>query len=156
MGLFNGMKRVMKPLTDVRTWSDWGRFKDYGGNVISDIKILIVPAKSEAKESFAQAKKRLQLSEDDLERLKDKYFLVSLIFLFLAIIAAGYFVYLVRFQGVGQILNIYHVSLLGCVVVILALTQAFRFHFWYFQISVEKLGCDFSEWFKHGLLRKKM
>ena len=36
--------------------------------------------------------------------------------------------------------------LLAIAVSILSLSQAFRYHFWYFQIKHRKLGCTFEEW----------
>lgn len=148
MGLFRGIGRLIKPLVDVKTWTDSSRFIEHGKTVYNDAKKLLVKVEQTNTETFEEASDRLGLSEAYLEKLKNKFLLTSLIFLVLGFIAAFYFAYIVTHGA-------WHTWAMGVVVVMLALTQFFRYHFWYYQIKSRRLGCTIKEWFKHGLLHFK-
>ncbi len=84
--------------------------------------------------------KRLKLNEEDIEQTGQSYLLFALIFMFCGLFALIFSFYLL----------FHHVSISGFVIGIavsaMFLTQAFRYHFWFFQIKHRKLGCTFQEW----------
>lgn len=94
----------------------------------------------EREESFDEAVKRLNLTEQSINETKQSYFVYAMGFLVLALMTFLFGFYLLFAQGTwaGWILSLAVTALL--------LSQAFRFHFWYFQIKYRKLGCTFEEW----------
>lgn len=105
--------------------------------IISGLFVVPTP---DREESFEQAKKRLKLSEADLEDTKRNYLLFALIFAALGLIVFVFSFYLLFFH------RTFHAWLIGIPASGLFFAQAFRFHFWYFQIKHRKLGCTFEEW----------
>jgi intracellular multiplication protein IcmV len=94
-------------------------------------------------ETFEEAKVRLELTENDIQKSKDSYLLYAIIFVCLAAVtfSTSFFIFLKYHTFLGW--------LIANLVTILFLSQALRFHFWYFQIKHRKLGCTFQEWW-HG------
>jgi len=70
-------------------------------------------------------------------------------------------IYVVMFFAVLVYLayNIAHADYLLAVaclaLLLLCVAQAFKYHFWLFQIKKNKLGCTFSEWFDHVLAKDR-
>lgn len=106
------------------------------------VKGVFVPAPANPEtppESFEQVVKRLQLTEKDLKNKELSYLLMALVLATVGIGCWGYSLYLLaeaHFAG----------CLLSLAVGAFFLGQAFRFHFWRFQIIHRKLGCTFAEW----------
>ena len=104
------------------------------------IKGLFIIPTPERAETFDEAVKRFNLtSADILEREKD-YLFYAFIFLVLAVslLAFGCYLLFVDRSFAGFVL--------GIAVAALFTSQAFRYHFWYFQMKQRKLGCTFDEW----------
>lgn len=103
-------------------------------------KNLFAPIEAKQQESFSDAIKRFGLHEADLEQIQTNYLVYCLIFLICAFSAFVYGFYLIynykTFSGLA----------LSIAVTALFAAQAFRYHFWYFQIKHRKLGCSFEEW----------
>jgi intracellular multiplication protein IcmV len=102
----------------------------------------------EHEETFEQAVKRLHLSEKAIHETQQSYFLYAMGFLILSVLTIifGFYLLLVHATLAGWILSLPVAALL--------LSQAFRYHFWYFQMKHRKLGCTFKEW-KQGTFGKK-
>ncbi len=133
---------------DLRRWSDWDRTKINGRYLWQSVKKYFVPQDSKKNESFESAKVRMNLSEPDL-LLREKALLrLCLWMCFLAFCLMIY-----------ALFNLYQFHLrsffASFMLVGLALTLAFRYHFWYFQIKARKLGCSIREWYQQGLRGKK-
>jgi intracellular multiplication protein IcmV len=111
--------------------------------VIGDtLKTTFTPDKAQRKESFEQALKRLNLTEEDVQLRAKRYRLYSWIF-------AGFG--LVLFLASFYYLFAYHTFAGWCLAMMSAVlfaANAFRFDFWYFQIKHRKLGCTFNEWWR--------
>lgn len=112
------------------------------------IKTLYAKRLPEREESFEQAMKRLNLTEEYVKRTASIYRLYAICFLILAIAIFGY----------GFYLLFAHLSFSGCLLAIastgLCLAQAFRFDFWAYQMKVRRLGVTFNEW-KQSILGDK-
>jgi intracellular multiplication protein IcmV len=104
------------------------------------LKDSFTPAEPTRKESFAEAMKRLNVTEEDVIQTATRYFLFSIVFVVLGLLTAGFGFYLLFAHGslAGFIL--------GLVSATLFVVYAFRYNFWYFQIKHRKLGCTFDEW----------
>lgn len=142
MGIFKSSKNVAGKLVDVRVdkWMSW----DYISETSDRFKILLldifIPKKATHAETFEEALERLELTEDDLEQRKIEFTRLFYFFVVLSIIIIVYGLYLAIFSSLIPALIAFCLSLY-------TLTQAFRFHFWLFQIKNRKLGCTVKEWF---------
>jgi intracellular multiplication protein IcmV len=148
VGILSGIARIGKSFFDIKTWTDSRRVIDAGKMIWEGAHQVVAPQNTSDNETFEKARSRLQLNEDDLRRLAGRYLLTAFIFIVLALAAVGYTVYMLM-QGAT------HSCLIGLVAVALASAQFFRYHFWYFQIKQQKLGCTFQEWLHQGILRRK-
>ena len=140
--------RVLSKIINVRLWFDWDRMKSFSLFLWNGIKKFFVPQQTTDTESFAAAKKRLNLTDADLDARKKgllRTSILMLVFAGLFFIYAMYHFYCHTFKG----------AILSLVVMFIALVLAFRYHFWYFQIKEHKLGCSIHEWFKRGLMGDK-
>ncbi len=147
MAIKDVLKVSRKTFLNPREWIGYDAIKDQTKTIWDILKALFTPAKPEREETFEQAMQRLELTEADVKTRGQTYFIYALSFLLLSIIAFFVDCYLLIY---------YHIIsgfFLGLAVTLLLATQAFRFHFWYFQIKHRKLGCTFQEW-RNGKINK--
>ena len=140
MKVFGTIKKVVKPLVDVPTWMGTSTIKDNWRLIRSTYKDIFTPREVKNTETFAEAMARMNLTEADLKaRLKEYTILLSVYLIFaIGIISYGVFLLIE-----GGFLGFIIAFSLGY----FSLAQAFRSHFWIFQIKRRKLGCTFKEWF---------
>ena len=144
----NRISRIFKRIINLRSWSDWDRMKSFTVYLVNGIFKFLVPQESTASESFAEAKKRLNLTDTAILAKQKGLLRLSLLMVSVAFCLFGYAIYqLVYGSYIGFILSL--------VVTSIAIVLAFRYHFWYFQIKEHKLGCTFHEWFRQGLMGDK-
>lgn len=140
MALKDVVKVDRKTFFNPRAWFGYDSLKEETRTIWDYIKDLVIPPKPTREETFEQAMERMQVTDSDLQTMSKNYFRAAMMFLALA---AGMFIY-------AFFLLIHYIALggfaLGIAVCALFLAQAFRFHFWYFQIKQRKLGCTFAEW----------
>ena len=140
-------KRLFKRIVNPRAWSDFDRLHAGQRYIVSVCRTYFVPQESKAIESFDEAKKRLHLTDKLLMEQKKSLFRLSILMLFIACLLLIYTLY-----------NLFNAHLLAAglstMVLSIALVLAFRYHFWYFQIEQQKLGCTLREWFRLGLMGK--
>lgn len=149
MGIRSGMKRYFSGLVAVKKWADVDRTKRTTRGLIDSFKNLFIARESTRTESLQDAMQRLNLSEADLRAQRQNFLRLALI---MTTVAVGIFIYaLYRFIQLNFL-----TGFISLIIMMLALTLAFRYHFWYFQLKKGKLGCTFSEWFYEGLLGKKL
>ena len=111
-------------------------------------KRLFVPQQNKEVESFDEAATKLNLSDAALMTKQKALFRLSIVML----IAAGL---ILSYAGYQLFYGSFPAVIVSLIVTLIALTLAFRYHFWYYQIKNRKLGCTFDEWFKQGLLGEK-
>ncbi len=95
-------------------------------------------------ESYEEAIKRLNLTQEDLDDRKKMFTQQTILYMTAALLVLAYGVYL-AFQQ--QIISM----VVAFMVAGLALSYAFRSHFWLFQIKQKKLGCTFKEYLDSSL-----
>ena len=71
----------------------------------------------------------------------------------LACFYLAFAIFLFLYVGVMLAKRQYGVALMVSSLMAICLAQAFKYHFWYFQIREQRLGCSLGEWAKF-LLRK--
>ncbi|MGD9592508.1 MAG: type IVB secretion system protein IcmV [Candidatus Berkiella sp.] len=145
MGMF---KKVGGRIVDVRVdrWMSWS----YLGETADHFKVIfldiVIPKKASTVETFEEAMNRLDLTEEDLISRQIEFTRLCYFFLALALVVVCYALY-VAFTGSMV------ASLISFCLALYALTQAFRFHFWLFQIKNRKLGCSIKEWMNSEVIQ---
>lgn len=123
----------------------WIGYESVRGTTVSiwdNIRSLFFPAGPERTETFEESVQRQALTEDDLRITQSRYLLFAYLFLSLGLLAFIFsFYYLVHFKTFAGFL-------LAIATAALFLSQAIRYHFWFFQIKNRKLGCTFQEWWQ--------
>lgn len=141
MGIFKSTKKVAGKVVDVRVdkWVSWGYLTETADRFKTILSDIAIPKKATYSETFKDAMQRLDLSEEDLQARKKEFTRLFYFFIGLAITVIIYALYSAL---KGHLLP----SLISFCLSLYCLTQAFRFHFWLFQIKNRKLGCTFKEW----------
>lgn len=135
-----------KTFFNPQAWIGYDFLKDQNLDMFGIVKRLFYTAKPQREENFNQAMERLGLNENDLKEVqKDNYFYA---WMFLLLAGSSLFLSFYMLVQHGSLSGL----ILGLAVMILFLAQAFRYHFWYFQIKHRKLGCTFEEW-RHGKIQ---
>lgn len=145
MALKDIFKVSRKTFFNPASWSAFSEVKATTRVLWDIVSSLFVQESTNRVETFSEALKRLQVTDEELQERSNTYFLYALGFLALAILGIVLSFYMLihhrTFAG----------FLLGLSGSALFLSQAFRYHFWYFQIKKRKLGCTFEEWKKFVL-----
>lgn len=141
-------KTAFSNIFKFRYWLDFDRNRNFALYVVQVMKRILYPEAPELTETFGQAKKRLHLTDEILLKQQTSLFRLSILMSIWAFFGFIYMFY--------QLFSAHFLAaLISLVLTGLALTLAFRYHFWYFQIKKKKLGCSLHTWFHEGLLREK-
>lgn len=138
-----------KTFFDPAGWIGYNELKAYNKIIWSQLRALATPAAAQRMETFEQAMERLNLTEADVEKTAQQYLIYAIIFVILAALAfaAGFVLLIAYGTFFGWVLAMASTAIV--------LSQAFRFHFWHFQIKHRKLGCTFQEWWKGDIAKDK-
>lgn len=139
MKIVRGLGKAFKPLVNFPAWMGWKQLSQTGKDISSNAKELLTPQKATRQETFDAAVRRLGLSEQDIQQRMKAFKKMALLYSVIALGLAGYCIYLVIFAHVAA-------AFLTLILVTLALTLAFREHFWYFQMKNRRLGCTIKDW----------
>lgn len=137
--------KFLKGVFNVRYWSDWDRTKRGSVWLVDTLKKFFVIQEPTEVETFPQAMQRLKISNEDIEKRKRFLFGLAIFMATVAILLFGYAVYHLYYLNIAAFI-------ISLVVMGIALVLAFRYHFWYYQLKVKKLGCSVREWFTNGLM----
>jgi len=133
-----------KTFFDPRSWLGYDALKQHTMTIFNVIKGIGIADKATQQETFDQAIARFNLTDKELQDMAMGYCFYAWFFVFLAVVSIAIGTYLLIHHGT------FTGFLLSLAVTALFLGQAFRYHFWYFQIKQRKLGCTFEEW-RRGL-----
>lgn len=143
MGFFSGTKKVLGQIINLRVneWIDAKYHKnffaflgDYSKSLFSKDQIIT------KQETFEEAIKRLNLSEEDLIKRKREFNKLFIISLTISIALFSYTMFItIKYS------NLYS-FILGASVTAMSLANTFKYHFWLTQINKRKLGLSFKEW----------
>lgn len=142
MGIFSGMKKAAGYMFDVRVdkWLGWDNIVNTSRDYKRMLKDMSTPQQAQYSETFEQAIDRLGLTQEDIDQRKIEFTRLFIFFIVLSIAIIGYGLYMAI---TGNMIS----ALISFCISLYSLTQAFRFHFWLFQIKHKKLGCTIKEWF---------
>lgn len=149
MGFWSGFKKVTKPFVDVPSWLNTREIKTYGNSIIDMGKGLFIPQTPKHNESFEQAKIRLRLTEKDIQKRRNEFRTLVILFSLITLFLVGYLIYLIVIHS--SILA----KLITMALILMVLAKLFNYHFWLYQIQKRRLGCSIKEWFREGLLGMK-
>lgn len=143
MGFFSGLRKAGGYVFNFRVdkWVGYEQIKRNSTDLLDDAKTIFIAEQADHKETFEEALKRLNLSEAELQARAVEFRRLMLLFLILAGLVFGYSFYIgFMYKNVAGFF-------MGIAVTIFALANAFRYHFWLYQIKHKKLGCTLREWF---------
>ena len=147
MGIFRKSKGVIGTVVDVRVdrWMSLSYLSETTGRFKDLLTSIVSPEKAKYKESFDEAMQRLELTEDDISQRRNEFKRLVLVFI---LMTCGVLIYCVYLAAIGSIFP----AVISLALSIFTLTQAFKYHFWLFQIKHRKLGCTLKEWFNDKII----
>lgn len=125
----------------------WNIISDMGHYMQDTAHRFLTPPKAEKEESFEQAKKRMKLSEEELEKRRKNFLRQFFLFLIGALLILAYSVYSFSQGSWGA-------GIVSFLMTGLLLIHGLRAHFWAFQIKNRKLGCTLNEWWNNKIVEK--
>jgi intracellular multiplication protein IcmV len=138
MGVASRIGRVFKPLVNFPRWMGLNQLWANGRAIVKMVKDMKVHRPITHSESFEEAKARLHLSEEDLEKRKRTCFALSLVYSFAALCFLVYTLHMIIRLQLGMIV--------GILITILMAVFAYRESFWYFQMKTRTLRNTFKDW----------
>ena len=138
--------RLLKSIFNPKAWMDYEQVKNSTNYLTNGIsKMFTLQEKVQNIETFDETIARLNMDEDQLLKQKKSLFRLAILMIFLSAFVFIYAMYLI-YSGS------FHAAGASLVVFLVLLSLSFRYHFWYYQLSVRRLGCGLREWFMYGLL----
>ncbi len=134
-----GARWLARPMVSVKSWVSWDAIKGNTSYIKDTAKIAFGVEKSERKETFEEAKARLNLTDAQIKDQQAGFLRIALIIGAFGMLSLLYTFYLLWNLQIGAMFVALAVSSL-CFV------TAARYHFWYFQVKNRKLGCTWREW----------
>ncbi len=143
MGFFSRAKQTGSYIFNFRVskWFGYDSVKATSENILDIGRSIFQAEHAETSETFEEAMKRLNLTEADLKARITEFTKLMIIYMLVAALIFAYCLYIVFVHK--NVLGFF----MGFFITIYALTFAFRYHFWIYQIKHRKLGCSIREWF---------
>ncbi len=142
MAILDVFKVSFRTFFNPKAWIGTTNLRATTGVIWGITKGLFVAPEAERTETFEDAIDRLHLKKEELEKRKNTFLTYSVLFVMLAGFSfATSFVLALQYHS-------FYGWLFSILVTLLFLSQAFRYHFWFFQIKHRKLGCTFQEWWQ--------
>ncbi len=142
MGIIKKTRKILGHVIDLKVdrWVDLDYLKHSTKYYWRQAKFIFSSQKPTHEESFDEAVERMDLTPETLNKQVSHFGFIVVFFMFLAVSLFSYSLYMVwhkNWMGAG----------LAIALMFYALSLAFHFHFWRFQIANQKLGCSLREWF---------
>lgn len=142
MAIRDIFKVSRKTFFDPAGWLDVQGLKQQTTDLIATGKAILTPDISPPQpETFEEACTRLSLTEADLLASQKAFKFYTTLFLICGILMFIYSFFLL-FSSLSHILG----WILGMSVTAVLFAQAFKYHFWYFQLKQRKLGLTIKDW----------
>ena len=133
-----------RPFFDFRKWTDFDRVKDSGHLIIDIAKSLFTVHKAVYPESIDEVKRHYELSDDDIKERLHAFWRLAILMLIITLLTFSYCLFLLFVGG-------FKGAIIALAITCVAGAFTFRYHFWYVQLKIGKLGCTFSEWLNYLL-----
>ncbi|OGT47945.1 MAG: hypothetical protein A3E83_08915 [Gammaproteobacteria bacterium RIFCSPHIGHO2_12_FULL_41_20] len=140
MAIKDAFKVSWKTFFNPTAWFGYESFKSNNRMIGWLLRGLLFLSQPEQHETFEEAIQRLNLTDVDLRDTEQTYRVYAWFFVILGVAALVFGLYLLFHHGMFLSL------LLSLSAMALFLSQAFKYHFWAFQIKHRKLGCTYREW----------
>lgn len=142
MGLFRKTRNLAGKVIDVRVdkWVSVDYLKETTGHIKSILDDVLIPKRARYSETFDEALNRLSLTEKDLIQQEKDF---TRLFYFFVVLSTVIIIYGLYLAITGSFIS----ALIAFCLSLYSFAQAFRFHFWLFQLKRRKLGCTLKEWF---------
>lgn len=143
MGFFSGIKNAGGVIFNFRVtkWIGLDQIKANSKNLFNIGQSLVTPQQANYTETFEEALVRLNITEEQIQLRKKEFTRLMIIYLVIASIIFIYSIYIAyKYKNVMGFI-------MGFALTLFALTHAFRYHFWIYQIKHRKLGCTLRDWF---------
>ncbi len=139
-------RRLLRTIFNPKVWMDLDQVKDSTNYILGGTKKLFTMKEKVATgEGFDVTMKRLGIDNVAIEKQKKSLFRLSLLMVFLSLCVFTYSMTLIYSGSL-------HSAAASLVIFLVILALAFRYHFWYYQLKVRRLGCGLTEWFMSGFL----
>lgn len=141
MAIKDVLKVNRKTFINPRAWLGYDLLKQQSQTLYETVRGVFTGAAlpDAPAETFEQAKTRLNLTEEDIQTSGQNYLMFAILYAGIGLVTIGFGIYLL----VGLFISGFIISLS---LAAFLFGQAFRNHFWYFQIKNRKLGCTLEEW----------
>ena len=141
MAIKDVLKVSHKTFVDPRIGLNYDELKEPTRVLCTNCKGVLspIPAKPAVDETVEEAMKRFNVKEQDLQDISYTYLFFAGLFLVFGLGLFGFGIYLL-------LNSFYAAAILAIAFTVFLLSQAFKYHFWHFQIKFRKLGCTFAEW----------
>ncbi|OGT42279.1 MAG: hypothetical protein A3F13_00595 [Gammaproteobacteria bacterium RIFCSPHIGHO2_12_FULL_40_19] len=146
MGVFRSVKNFAKDQVDAPTWLG---LQTVSGSITKTVELgkrLFIPKKSTYTETFEEAKERLNLTDEDLQKRISQFKKIQYFFILFTLSTLAYAFFLFFKESFQNTISCLAISAIS-------FSQFFRYNFWIFQIKKRKLGCTFQEWWEHFIKR---
>lgn len=143
MSFFSSAKNLGSYVFNFRVgkWLDYDMLRRSTSKIVSITRTTFSPEQAERTETFEQAMERLNLTEAELQQRQVEFSSLLVIYILIAAAIFSYSVWIVYANK--NIMGFF----MGFCITIFALSHAFRYHFWIYQIKHRKLGCSLRDWF---------
>jgi hypothetical protein len=148
MAIRDVVKVSRKTFFNPKAWFGWDEMKFQFITIVSILRDLFSIAAPLREETFEQAMVRFNITEADRQNLSNRYFYFAWFFIACFLLVFAYAFFLLFAYGA------FFACLMALAVAAFFLSQAFRFHFWHYQLAVKRLGVTFQEW-KNAFLGSK-
>lgn len=143
MGFFSRVKDVGSVVFNfkVNKWIGYDQIKSSTKNIFQVGQSLVTPEHADYQETFEQALQRLNITEEQLKQRLREFTVLLIVYILIAVAVFSYSIYIaIKYKNLMGFI-------MGFGVTIFALVNAFKYHFWIYQIKHRKLGCTLKEWF---------
>lgn len=138
---------MFRQMVNVSGWMGFKNLKQTGADIVKNFKEINETDTVKRKETFEEAMHRYSMDEIKIQnRIKQCYY-TAWVYAAVALILFMYGVYLL-------FLGTWLGTLVAFILTALAGALAYRESFWYFQMTIRKLGCTFKEYLAFILGRK--
>lgn len=141
-------KGMFRQMVNVSGWMGLDNLKQTGGNIVKSFKDLTNAPDVIRKETFEEAMQRYHMNDAAVARRIKQCYYTGWLYSAFGVVLFLYGCYLMMHGN-------YIAGVIAWILTTLAGALAYRESFWYFQMTVRKLGCTFKEYCAFILGRKK-
>ena len=135
-----GFAWAFGPFVSVTKWFGYEGLRDTTVALKKSAVGFMVPEKATYEEDFSTAQSRFNLTDEQVETKASDLLRLCLFFVLISFLILVYGFYLL-FNG--NFSSFFLTLVIGC----FSLANAFRYHFWFFQVKNRKLGCTLKDWY---------